>query len=63
MDISVRQFPEHVGKETSGSWSIMQFRLLISCLMLAIKIPGEFVKSGLDSLAFLHPFCPGVSSV
>jgi len=57
MDVSISQFPEHVGKNTSGSWIIPQFRLLMICLMLAIKIPGEeYVKSGHDVLAFFHPF-------
>jgi len=53
MDISISQFPEHVGKETSDSWSIPQFSLLTGYIRLAIKIPGEdYVKSVRDIIAF-----------
>jgi len=56
MDISISQFPEHVGKETSDSWSIPQFHLLMRYIRLAIKIPGEdYAKSVCDIIAFFPP--------
>ena len=62
MDISISQFPEHVGKDTSGSWCISQFRLHMICLILTMQMPREeYLKIGHDLLAFLHPFCPAVS--